>query len=419
MPNFFVTSAKGLHVLVENELKQIFERTSKPYRILDSSVAGLSFEGELEHGYLVCLHSRLASRILLKLGRVPAGDARKLYAGIKSIRWSDHLGPKQTIAVDFKGVNAELKNSQFSAQKVKDAICDQLVSVQGARPSVDLEQPDIRVNAYLPPIVIGRAAGEAEISLDFSGDSLHIRGYRQRQNQAPLKETLAAAILNLSGWDDLCASAEASEHVLYDPMTGSGTLPIEAALVATRTAPGTLRGRFGFTRWRGHDSALWERLRAEAVAERIDDPMKLPKFFGYDSDQQAIQIARENADRAGVGKLIEFGRRELARTERPKRKVAPMRMKDAEKGLFVVNPPYGERLGDEEALKPLYRQIGDVMKQCFSGWNGAVFTGSVALSKEVGLKADRKDTLYNGKIECKLMHYSLYPRRTETAPESQ
>jgi 23S rRNA (guanine2445-N2)-methyltransferase / 23S rRNA (guanine2069-N7)-methyltransferase len=382
----FATTAKGMEEVLAAELSAILRaggaRIGKPGR------AGVPFDGSIEDAYRVCLHSRIANRVLLPIGKFMAPTPEKLYGGVKAIRWGDHLSFRETIAVDFACSHSTITHSQFGAQKTKDAICDQLRSTQGDRPSVDLVAPDIRVNVYL-------RNDEATVSIDLSGSSLHERGYREEQRLAPLKENLAAAILMLGGYPEVAAARGA----LVDPMCGSGTLPLEAALIATRTAPGLARRRWGFARWKKHDSKIWERLVREAQSERITDPKLAPRIVGYDRDPRAIRAAIENAQAAGLNGFVHFEKRDLAAATPPP---------GAETGLFVVNPPYGERLGEEEELVPLYRAIGDVMKKEFKGWKGAVFTGSSVLAKEVGLKADRRHVLFNGPIECRLLTYTLY-----------
>jgi 23S rRNA (guanine2445-N2)-methyltransferase / 23S rRNA (guanine2069-N7)-methyltransferase len=387
---FFATTAKGMEELLAQELTAIFEGTDavvgKPAR------AGVPFHGTIEAAYRACLRSRVANRVLLPIHRFSAPTPEKLYGGVKAIRWGDHLDARHTIAVDFSATHSKITHSQFGAQKTKDAICDQLRSIQGERPSVDLVSPDIRVNVYL-------RNDEATVSLDLSGDSLHERGYRGDHRLAPLKENLAAAILLLAGYPEVVEKGGA----FVDPMCGSGTLPLEAALIASRTAPGLSRRRWGFLAWKKHEPKLWDRLRQEAAAERITDPKKLPKIFGFDRDPRAVRAAIENAEAAGLKSMIHFEKRELEAAEP---------LGGAETGLFIVNPPYGERLGEEQELVPLYRLIGDTMKKKFKGWKGGVFTGSSVLAKEVGLKADRRHVLFNGPIECRLLTYSLYAGRS-------
>lgn len=391
---FFATTAKGMEELLARELSSIFTAGSelfpelKDAKVGKPGLAGVPFSGPIVAAYRACLWSRIANRILLPIHSFHCPTPEKLYGGVKSIRWGDHLTPRDTIAVDFQCTHSQITHSQFGAQKTKDAICDQLRSVAGERPSVDLLSPDIRINVYLKN-------DEASISIDLSGSSLHARGYRDDQQAAPLKENLAAAILMLSGWEEILAEGGA----LVDPMCGSGTIPLEAAMMATKTAPGYFRKRWGFDAWKKHDSIVWNKLRQEAESLRVLDPKKLPKIIGFDQDPAAIRSALNNLDASGFKGLVHFEKRELDLSEPPA---------GVEKGLFIVNPPYGERLGEEDELVPVYRRIGDAMKKRFKGWKGGVLTGSQPLSKEVGLRAERRHVLFNGAIECRLLTYDLY-----------
>ncbi len=373
--------------LLEQELAGLGASSLKRER------AGVRFEADLATAYRICLWSRLASRILLPISRFPAPDARKLYAGVKAIRWRDHLKPEGTLAIDVTQSGPpgpELRNTHFVALKSKDAICDQFMSTTGVRPSVQLAQPDLQIRIHLEK-------GEASVSIDLSGDSLHRRGYRAAGAQAPLKENLACAILILAGWPALSKPGAG----FVDLMCGSGTLPIEAALMSTNTAPGFFREYFGFLGWLGHDAPAWRLLKKQAIEARITDPKKLPRFFAFDRDNRTLAVARENAAEAMVSELIHFERRELKDASQ----IAP---NYGSTGLIGANPPYGERLSEVDELKADYKLIGDTFKQKAPGWNGFVFTGSPELSKVVGLKPSARHLLYNGSIECRLLTYEMY-----------
>jgi 23S rRNA (guanine2445-N2)-methyltransferase / 23S rRNA (guanine2069-N7)-methyltransferase len=382
--SFFATTAKALEPLLARELESLGIFGVKPGR------AGVYFEGTLETAYRACLWSRIANRILLPIKKFAAPDEAKLYAGVKSIRWSEHLRPEGTLAVEFaasRQANSQVTHTHYGALKVKDAIVDQFRSTKGTRPSVDVERPEVRVHVYLHQ-------GEATISIDLSGDSLHKRGYRTEGAEAPMKENLAAAILMEARWAEASQAGEA----FLDPMCGSGTLPLEAARIALDIAPGLDRNYFGFLKWLNHDAAAWKRLleeaqdREEAGAER-----QLGPIHGYDQDARAVRSAIENLENAGLRGRVHFEKRTLENTQ----SIAP-------KGVLVVNPPYGERLGEVEELKPLYKQIGDTFKQKFPGWTGYVFTGSPDLAKVIGLQASRRIPMFNGPIECRLLEFPLH-----------
>jgi 23S rRNA (guanine2445-N2)-methyltransferase / 23S rRNA (guanine2069-N7)-methyltransferase len=360
--------------------------------------AGVAFEGTLAIGYRACLWSRLASRILLPLTSFPASTPEELYAGVQTIAWKEHLAAEGTLAVDFTTSQSAITHSHYGALKVKDAIVDQLRDEFGVRPSIDTAQPDIRVNVYL-------LRDQATVSLDLSGESLHRRGYRTQTVQAPLKENLAAAILLRANWPAIAKQ----DGMLVDLMCGSGTLPIEAALIAADIAPGLAREYFGFTRWKQHDAAVWAGLLDEAHQRREIGLTHLPPIHGYDHDPLAIRAARDNIKRAGLGNLIVAQQRELSACT----------PEAASTGLVLANPPYGERLGPSSELPALYAEIGTQFKKCFPGWRGAVFTGNPELGKVMGLRAGRMHTLYNGAIECKLLHFEITPENVvgERAPK--
>jgi len=389
---FFATCPKGIEPLLADELRQLGAEMVKETR------AGVAFEGVLAIGYRACLWSRLASRILLPLTNFPAPTPEELYAGVKTIAWKEHLAAEGTLAVDFTTSQSAITHSHYGALKVKDAIVDQLRDEFGVRPSIDTAQPDIRVNVYL-------LRDQATVSLDLSGESLHRRGYRTQTVQAPLKENLAAAILLRANWPAIAKQG----GMLVDLMCGSGTLPIEAAMIAADIAPGLAREYFGFTRWKQHDNAVWTGLLDEAHQRRETGLAHLPPIHGYDHDPLAIRAARDNIKRAGLGNLIVAQQRELS----------DCTPEQSPTGLVVANPPYGERLGPSSELPALYTELGTQFKKCFPGWRGAVFTGNPELGKVMGLRAGRMHKLYNGAIECKLLHFEITPENVvvERAPK--
>jgi 23S rRNA (guanine2445-N2)-methyltransferase / 23S rRNA (guanine2069-N7)-methyltransferase len=350
---------------------------------------GVLFEGTLETAYRACLWSRTASRILMPLGNFPAATPQELYAGVASIDWTQHLAANGTLAIEFGGSSTGIKHTHFGALKTKDAIVDQLRERTGQRPSVELERPDVRLDVRVD-------RERATLSLDLSGDSLHRRAYRARGVAAPLKENLAAAVLLRSGWP---AVAESGGEFI-DPMCGSGTLVIEAALIALDIAPGSLRSYFGFIGWRGHDRALWQRLVDEARARREATASRRIVLRGYDSDPTAVRAAIENSERAKLRGFVHFERRELEQL---------VRESEAPTGLLATNPPYGERIGDQERLQALYAQLGERLRENFQGWKAAVLTGNPPLAKAIGIHARRSHTLFNGRIECRLLRFEVAP----------
>jgi 23S rRNA (guanine2445-N2)-methyltransferase / 23S rRNA (guanine2069-N7)-methyltransferase len=391
--DYFATAPKGVEPLLADELRALGAGNVKETR------AGASFSGDLVTAYRACLWSRLANRVLLPLARFPAPTPEALYAGVQAIKWADHLAASGTLAVDANVSNSAITHSHFAALKVKDAVVDQLRTESGVRPSVDVERPDVRVNLYL-------MRNEATLSLDLSGESLHQRGYRTEAGEAPLKENLAAAILLRAGWPAIAAEGGA----LVDPMCGSGTFLVEGAQMAADIAPGLLRDYYGFLRWRGHDAAAWEALRREARERREKGLARLRTLVlrGYDDDPRAIRTARANVTRAGLGNYIQHAVRELANCE----------AEAAPRGLVVVNPPYGERLGEAAGMPALYSSLGAALRRCYPGWRAAVFTSDPGLGRMLNLRAHKLHTLYNGAIECKLLHIDVPGAAAETVPEA-
>jgi 23S rRNA (guanine2445-N2)-methyltransferase / 23S rRNA (guanine2069-N7)-methyltransferase len=386
---YFATCAKGLEYLLCDELAALGADD------VHEALAGVHFEGDLAAAYRACLHSRLASRVLLPLTDFDAPDADALAAGVAAIDWREHMQADATLAVDATCVHSAITHSRYAAQRVKDAIVDQFRRNTGARPNVDIERPDVRINLHLKQ-------DRATLSIDLAGESLHRRGWHAHSTVAPLKENLAAAILLRSNWPAIHAAGGA----LVDPMCGSGTLLIEGALMAADVAPGLHRDYFGFLGWRGHDEALWQSLR-EAAQARADAGLRALRsvFFGSDSDGHALAAATRNAQAAGVAGFLQLARHDVAHIVVPASQ-AP--------GLVVCNPPYGERLGERDELPPLYRSLGAAMKR-FVGWQAAVIVGDTDLGRALGLSARKRYRLYNGALECTLLLFDLAPRAPREA----
>ncbi|MGA7828766.1 MAG: THUMP domain-containing protein [Geobacteraceae bacterium] len=371
---FFATAAKGLEEIVAKELLIL--------GITDSAVetGGVRFSGDMAACYRANLWLRTANRILMPLIRFHCASPQQLYDGVCTIPWTSYLTPDMTLAVVCNLRDSSLTHSGFVALKTKDAIVDSIRDHCGRRPNVSARNPDLLVNIHL-------FRNQCTVSLDTSGVGLDKRGYRLEKGEAPLRETLAAAIVALSGWDGTVP--------LVDPMCGSGTIPIEAALLATERPPGLTRPGFGFQRWPGYDATVWQDVLTEART-KVQETGGL-SISGSDLAINPLKYAKENSSRAGVGHLITFSNCDISA-------VAPPR----QPGVLLVNPPYGVRLGDVSQLETLYRRIGDVMKQHFTGYSAYVLTGNPQLAKYIGLKASRRIVLYNGPIECRLLRYELY-----------
>jgi putative N6-adenine-specific DNA methylase len=374
MERYFATVARGLEEIATQELARLGAIKPEP------GFCGVAFTGDRELLYRVNLWARLPFRILVQLAEFPCRDADDLYAGVQRIDWEQYLHPELTLAVAATGKTRQLNHTHFTALQVKNAIVDQQRDRYHRRSSVDTQRPDVQINVHL-------RRDRATVSLDSSGESLHRRGYRPAVGQAPLKESLAAALIYLSGWQP--------EQAFCDPLCGSGTLPLEAALMALNRAPGLFRDRFGFEGWPDFDDALWQRLRQEA--EAVQKETLTTPILGCDRDSRVIIQARSNAKNCQLSGPIAFRERELADVEAP-----------ADSGILICNPPYGERLGRDDDLGAFYKLLGDVLKQQFKGWTAFVLSGNKALAQSIGLKSSQRIPVFNGSLPCQLLKYELY-----------
>ncbi len=374
-----LTCPKGLESLLLAEAVELGLEDAR------EQTAAIRGAGSMEVAYRLCLWSRLANRVLLVLDRFATENADTLYDGVYRIDWAEHLEATGSLAVEFSGNGSGIDNTHFGALKVKDAIVDRLRTASGERPSVDKLNPDVRVHLRLD-------RGQAVLSLDLSGHSLHQRGYRLQQGAAPLKENLAAAVLIRAGWPRIAAQGGA----LTDPMCGVGTFLVEGAMMAADIAPNLRRERWGFSAWLGHVPALWSRLHAEAQA-RADAGMARPPLWirGYEADPRLIQPARNNIERAGLASWIRVYQGDVATFE--------PRPDQNQKGLVICNPPYGERLGDEASLVYLYQNLGERLRQACLGWEAAVLTSAPDLGKRMGVRSHKQYAFWNGALPCKLL----------------
>lgn len=374
--SLFISCAKGLEYLLEHELRNLGLRINRV------SPQGVYGEAGLNELYQICLWSRLANRVQLILFTGQAHEEKTIYHLCSQFHWLSVFTPDKSFAVEFHGTSTTIRNTMFGAQVVKDAIVDYFRKHNATRPMVDKESPNIRLQAYFK-------LDQLTVSLDLVGYSLHQRGYRKEAGQAPLKETLAAALLLRANWPQLAEQG----YALWDPLCGSGTLVIEAALMAAHIAPGLIRNDQALVHWIQHKSLVWEKLRALALKQVKSTKLQL---IGSDNNSKLITIARSNAERAGVLPLVEFKSMDLneVKTEQTK-------------GLVICNPPYGERMDDFAPLLPLYQQLGQTLAVHFSGWNAAVLTSNPLLAKAIGLRSNKQYTFFNGAIECKLYLFTL------------
>lgn len=380
---FYATTPHGLTAALADELRRLGAEKVQP------GGSGATFEGSLETAYRVCLWSRLANRVLMPITTVRAPTPEWLYDAVKEIRWEKHLRSSGSLAIDITSSEAAISHSQYAVLKTKDAICDRFRDLFGERPSIDTEIPDLRLHLHL-------RGEQARISIDLSGGSLHRRGYRAKSVTAPLKENLAAGILQLAGWPAIAARGGA----LLDPMCGSGTLLIEGALMAADIAPGLQRDYFGFMYWRRHEREVWDTLVEEAKQRRTEGLKNLPPIFGWDQDDAAVDAARANIDQAGLSDYIQVERRALAPGLRA------LLPEDIQPGLLAVNPPYGERIGEINALRADYARLGEIVRDELAGFHLSLFTGNPELAGYLPLPQQLSIALYNGPIECQLFNYA-------------
>jgi 23S rRNA G2445 N2-methylase RlmL len=374
MPQFFVSCPKGLVEPLEVELKDL---GLKPY---DRSQNGIFFDGNWEDCYRVNLHSRFASRVLMPVLNFTAYQSEELYSQIRKHDFTKYIEPDQTLKVDASTKDSMLKDQRFIAMKIKDAIVDQFRDKFGIRPSVDNERPTLS-------IYVKTYKNNFSVAIDTSGDSLFMRGYRLEAGEAPLKENLAAGLLQLAEWD--------GKSAIVDPMCGSGTILIEAAMKVMNIAPGSMRKSFGFMKLKNFNSEVWSQVLDEAISQEKEDCEGL-HFYGYDIDRKVLMKAIENAKRAGVNEFIKFKREGIVSLTAP-----------IEKGIIITNPPYGARLGDEDNLKDVYRDFSHTLKNQFKGWNAWILSGNKDLIGDLKLKASRKHFVYNGSIECRFLKYEM------------
>ena len=345
----------------------------------------VKFQGTLEVGYRACLWSRTATRVLLSLGSIDASTSKDVYDAVKRMDWRAHIAPGATLACDCSGGNESIRHTIYGSQLLKDAVCDSLRDATGERPNIKPERPDVLLHLHVE-------GPTALVSVDFSGESLHRRGYRSEGGRAPLKENVAAAVLLRAGWPRMNEEG----GLLVDPLCGSGTFLTEAALIAADAAPALDREYFGFTGWAGHEAALWETLREEARARRA---ARTPRrcILGSDMDADAVRLSLEHAERAGVADWVHVEKRVMAEVVRPA----------SDLGLVVANPPYGERIGSDAGLSELYTELGKLLREKFKGWQAAILTGNAPMARNLGVYAKRTHRFYNGTIECRLLRFDL------------
>ncbi|MDO4997041.1 MAG: class I SAM-dependent RNA methyltransferase [Neisseria sp.] len=367
MYSLFASCPRGLESVLAKEIAEQGGTETQ------SSDGGVAFKGDLACVYRVNLHSRTASRVLLRLTKGSYRGERDVYKLARAIQWQNWFGVNDTFKVKVEGKRAQLKSLDFAALTIKDAVCDAFRDACGERPSVDKSRPRVRIHAFIDDKTV-------QIFIDTSGEALFKRGYRQDTGEAPLRENLAAGLLLLAGYD--------GSQPFQDPFCGSGTLAIEAAWIASKRAVGLMR-RFGFEQLKNFDKALFSKIK-QAAREQIQDKIAAP-IAASDNDRYMTRTAQENARMAEVDALIQFDTKD-AQDVRP----------NGADGIMVSNPPYGVRLAEVAALHALYPQLGSWLKQHYAGWTIAMFTGDRDMTKLMRLSPKRKIPLYNGNLDCRL-----------------
>jgi putative N6-adenine-specific DNA methylase len=370
--SYFAPCPRGLEGALAVELDQL--RAGD----IAATDGGVAFTGPLELAYRANLESRLASRVLWRVGSGDYRDERDVYALAQGLDWPRWFRADRTLRVDVAATRSPLKSLEFATLRIKDAVCDRHRAASGTRPSVSKDRPDVRVHAYL-------TADRATFYLDTSGEPLFKRGFRRETVEAPLRENLAAGLLRLADWRPGLP--------LLDPMCGSGTIAVEAALIALDIAPG-LKRTFGFQKLGWYDGPTWQRIKQ--AAQRRMRPPEPAGIYASDDDARAIERCDANLAAAGVAAAVAAERIDALSRAAP-----------APAGVIVTNPPYGIRLADSAALAAFYPRLGDALKQRFAGWTAHLFSGDSRLPKLIGLKASRRTPLYNGALECRLYEYRL------------
>jgi putative N6-adenine-specific DNA methylase len=369
--NFFASAPRGLETLLEKEIVSLGGSAVK------GVAGGVAFSGGWDICYRVNLWSRIASRVLWRIGDFDYRNENDVYTAAKAIDWPKYFAVERTIRVNVTAQKSPLKSLEFATLKIKDAVCDRFRDSLGRRPDVERASPDVRVHAFLEQ-------SKGTLYLDTSGEPLFKRGWRTEQGEAPLRENLAAGIIMLTGWTP--------EEPLLDPMCGGATFLVEAAAMARGRAPGAKRS-FGFEKLKVFDAAIWKKLHEEASKDK--NPPQ-PVLFGSDNDPEALKAARRNLAEAGVERWVTLEQADVLERAAP-----------APSGVMVANPPYGERMGTPEELAAFYPKLGSALKKNFAGWRCFIFTADMRLPKLIRLQPSRRTPLWNGAIECRLYEFKI------------
>jgi len=372
METFFATCPRGLERVLAAELETLGARDLEPVD------GGAAFAGDLGLGYTVNLESRVASRVLWRIGHARYRSEHDIHDAARALAWPRFFDVSRSIRVNVSAIKSPVKSLDFVTLRIKDAVCDVFRAACGKRPDVNTQSPDVRIHAFL-------TRDEVTFYLDTSGEALFKRGWRAAAGEAPLRENLAAGILKLAGWS--------APTPLYDPMCGSGTFLIEAAMMALGVAPGANRA-FGFEKLANFDAKKWKELCDNASARR--KPATSLPIYGSDKSGKILALARENLLSAGLTDGVQLKQVDVLEASPP-----------APTGIIVMNPPYGERTAGEDELAAFYPKLGDALKRRFAGWTAYILSADLRLAKLIGLAASRRTPLYNGPLECRLFEYKL------------
>lgn len=372
MNQYFATCPRGLEALLQAELQAVGAKDIKP------TDGGVGFVGELDVCYSANLHSRIATRILMQVGRGNYQTEDDLYQAAYKLNWPNWFDVKHDFMVKVTGVKCPLKSLEFATLRIKDAVCDKFRQVVDSRPYIDTKTPAVRIHAYL-------TADAYVYYVDTSGDALYQRGNRKASIEAPLRENLAAGILQLSGWK--------AGTALLDPMCGSGTFLLEACMISLNIAPG-LKRDFGFEKLKNFESDTWKNIKNTAL--KNVKPTTFQKIYGSDSDLRAVRIAKQNLDEAGLRDAVQLSQVNITEVIPP-----------SDSGVLVANPPYGVRIGEDEELALLYPKMGEALKRKFAGWNTYFLTNDLRLPKLMRLTPSKRTPLFNGPLECRLFEIKM------------
>ena len=365
---FFASSPRGLESILAEELRALGAQS------VATAAGGVSFSGSWETCYAANFHSRIASRVLWRLGSFDYATEEDIYAAARSVSWRELFGVEKSLRVNLTAIKSPLKSLDFATLRIKDAICDRFRDETGLRPDVDRATPDVRIHCFLEQ-------SEGTLYLDTSGEPLFKRGWRHAAVEAPLRENLAAGILKLTGWK--------FDEPLFDPMCGGGTFLVEAAAMALNEPPGAGRS-FGFEKLASFDLKAWNRVRdGRAPRNKVR-----PALFGSDIEQRAVASAKKNLMAAGFFDLVKLQRADILKVQAP-----------ASAGVMVANPPYGERLSDADEMAAFYPQLGNALKQHFAGWRCHFLTSDLRMAKMIRLSPSRRVPLFNGALECRLFEF--------------